>query len=176
MVRLLKKDRIKFYSVFILVAIFGAIVMLGKKTDGIDMISSLTSANYIAMILNNIYIFYIFTRCKKIKSIYDKIICRIGSKKFFYLYVINIIVDILLYFFIVDISLYLKLGINYDYLHFFIIFQVLRFSCFLIGELVSMLIFLSKNGNLFILVPIVLNVVFHYFVSPVLVGYFFGVV
>ena len=130
MVKLLKKDRVKFYSIITLVAIFGAIVLLGKKADDIDMISSLTSANYIAMILNNIYIFYIFTRCKKIKSIYDKIICRIGSKKFFYLYVINIIVDILLYFFIVDISLYLKLGINYDLLHFFIVFQLLRFSCF----------------------------------------------
>lgn len=176
MVKLLKKDRVKFYSVFILVAIFGAIVMLGKKTDDVDMISSLTSANYIAMILNNIYIFYIFTRCKKIKFIYDKIICRIGSKKFFNLYVINIIVDILLYFFIVDISLYLKLGINYDCLPFFIVFQLLRFSCFFIEELVSMLIFFRRNGNLFIIIPIVLNVVFHYFVSPVLVEYFFGVV
>ena len=43
-------------------------------------------------------------------------------------------------------------------------------------ELISMLIFLNKNGNLFIIIPIALNVIFHYFVSPVLVEYFLGVI
>ncbi len=171
--KLLRKDRIKFYLSLIVLSIVCSFLML-KKAKGVDMISTLTSANYIPMFLNNLYIYYIYTRCKKIKGIYDKIVCRIGSKKFFYLYIFNIIIDILLYILIVDLSLYLRVGIDTSYIQFYILFQILRFVCFFIEELISMVIFLRKNSGFLIIIPIILNIAFHYFLSPFLVDFYFG--
>ena len=70
MVRLLQKDRLKFYIIFIIASAFCVIFLTGKKAPDNDMISCLTSANFICLILNNLYIYYIYTRALKIKSIY----------------------------------------------------------------------------------------------------------
>lgn len=60
MVRLLQKDRLKFYIIFIIASAFCVIFLTGKKAPDNDMISCLTSANFICLILNNLYIYIIF--------------------------------------------------------------------------------------------------------------------
>ena len=65
MVKLLKKDRVRFYSLFVIINIFCVIFLLSEKKDGVDLISSLTSANYITLVMNNIYIYYMFRKAKK---------------------------------------------------------------------------------------------------------------
>lgn len=92
MAKLLNKDRLKFYLIFIITGILCALFLIPEKTKDIDLISTITSANYIPLILNNIYIFYIYTKTKKVKSIYDKIVTRIGTKNYF----INIYLIVLL--------------------------------------------------------------------------------
>ena len=66
MIKLLKKDRLQFLLIFIVTNIFCAIFLLSPKSPKIDLISSLTSTNYITLILNNIYIFYMFKKAKKV--------------------------------------------------------------------------------------------------------------
>lgn len=170
MVRLLQKDRLKFYIIFIIASAFCVIFLTGKKAPDNDMISCLTSANFICLILNNLYIYYIYTRALKIKSIYDKLIVRIGQKNFFNKYVLNVIIDICIYFLIVIISIYLKLGINLDYINILILYLILNFSNFFLQELISMLIFLHPKGNKYISIPIFMNFGFHYFLIPFIVN------
>lgn len=169
MVKLFKKDKLQFLLIFIVTNIFCAIFLLSPKSPEIDLISSLTSTNYITLILNNIYIFYMFKKAKKVKSIYDKIICRIGKKKFFCKYILNGIVDILVFLFITYLTIYLKLGINIKLMNFFIIFLFFNFINFLIQELFSMLIFLTKKGNKYIVIPVIMNLVFYYYFIPFLI-------
>ena len=122
MAKLLNKDRLKFYLIFIITGILCALFLIPEKTKDIDLISTITSANYIPLILNNIYIFYIYTKTKKVKSIYDKIVTRIGTKKLFYKYILNSIIDIIFYFIITYLIIYLKLGINLHYINFLYLF------------------------------------------------------
>ena len=174
MVKLLKKDRVRFYSLFVIINIFCVIFLLSEKKDGVDLISSLTSANYITLVMNNIYIYYMFRKEKKIRSIYDKIICRIGQHKFFNQYIFNSIIDILVYFFITYFIIYLKVGINMNLINFFIVFLITNFCNFFAQELFSMLIFLSKKGYKYIVIPIIMNLIYYYYFIPYLIKIFTG--
>ena len=174
MAKLLNKDRLKFYLIFIITGILCALFLIPEKTKDIDLISTITSANYIPLILNNIYIFYIYTKTKKVKSIYDKIVTRIGTKKLFYKYILNSIIDIIFYFIITYLIIYLKLGINLHYINFLYLFTFLNFSNFLIQELISMSIFIVEKGNKYIIFPIIMNLLFHYYLIPFLVLKYIG--
>lgn len=174
MAKLLNKDRLKFYLIFIITGILCALFLIPEKTKDIDLISILTSANYIPLILNNIYIFYIYTKTKKVKSIYDKIVTRIGTKKLFYKYILNSIIDIIFYFIITYLIIYLKLGINLHYINFLYLFIFLNFSNFLVQELISMSIFIVEKGNKYIIIPIIMNLLFHYYLIPFLVLKYIG--
>ena len=166
MVKLFKKDRVKFLIIFLIVSFLCSFLLMGKIDDNVDLISTLTSSNYICLILNNIYIYFIYTRTKKIKSIYDKIIVRVGQNSFFNNYLLNIVLDIIVYFSIVIIPIYMRVGINYSYIMIFIVYLILNFSNFFIQEIVSMLIFLMPRGIKYIIIPIFLNFGFHYFLIP----------
>ena len=174
MAKLLNKDRLKFYLIFIITGILCALFLIPEKTKDIDLISTITSANYIPLILNNIYIFYIYTKTKKVKSIYDKIVTRIGTKKLFYKYILNSIIDIIFYFIITYLIIYLKLGINLHYINFLYLFTFLNFSNFLIQELISMSIFIVEKGNKYIIIPIIMKLLFHYYLIPFLVLKYIG--
>lgn len=174
MVKLLRKDRIKFLIILCFASVSSSLLLMGKIDANVDLISTLTSSNYICLILNNIYIYYIYTRAKKIKSIHDKIIVRIGQDSFFNCYVINFILDILVYFLLVMLPIYMRVGINFSYINIFIVYFVLNFTNFIIQEVVSMLIFLLPRGNKYIVIPIFMNFGFHYFLIPYIVGILFG--
>ena len=174
MVKLLRKDRIKFYSLFVITNIFCVIFLLSAKKEGIDLITSATSANYIALVMNNLYIYYMFQKSKKIKSIYDKIICRIGQSSFFKKYILNSIIDILIYLFITYFIIYLKVGINMSLINFFTIFLITNFCNFFIQELFSMLIFLSRKGYKYIVIPIIMNLIYYYYFIPFLIKILIG--
>lgn len=161
MVKLLKKDRRKYYIIFALLSIFGNLLLFGDESD---LIATLTSSNYVFLILNNVYILYMYQKTKKIKSIYNNIICRIGSKKFLGQYIMNAIIDIIAYNIIIQLIIYLKLGIYMPAIDFFILISILRFACFLIQELVSMLVFMTKNGTKYMIIPIVINLFFNYYI------------
>lgn len=173
MVKLLKKDRIVFYLTFIVLSTFGTLFLFFKTKDT-DLIRALTSSNYIAIVLNNVYILYIYKKIKKIKSIYDKIICRVGSKKFFYQYLINSFIDIIIYFVIVNFIIYLKIGISLELLNFYIMYMILNFTCFFIMELVSMIALNYKNGYKYMILPVIINLVFYYYITPILILNFIG--
>lgn len=166
MVKLFSKDRIKFFIILLVLSILCLLFLSGKRDESVDLISTITSSNYICLILNNIYIYYIYTRTKKVKSIYDKIIVRVGQDKFFNSYVLNITVDILIYFLILLIPIYIKFGINMSFINIMIVYLVLNFSNFFIQEIISMLIFLIPKGNKFIVIPVFMNFGFHYFLIP----------
>ena len=57
MVKLFKKDRVKFLIIFLIVSFLCSFLLMGKIDDNVDLISTLTSSNYICLILNNIYIY-----------------------------------------------------------------------------------------------------------------------
>lgn len=172
MVKLFKKEKILFIFLFIIMGIFCDIFFAGEKTIDNDVISASLSANYIALILNNLYILYMFFKTKKVKGLYDKIICRIGQKKFFNSYITNSLIDILLYMFITYSIIYLKLGINLNYIVVFIIFLALSFCNFLFQELISNLTFFTRKGSQYIIYPIMMNLLFHYYIVPLLVSIF----
>ena len=174
MVKLFQKDRIKFLIIITLTSILCSFCLMGKIDKSIDLISTLTSSNYICLILNNLYIYYMYTRTKKVKSIKDKIIVRIGNDTFLNQYILHFIIDILIYFLIVMLPIYLRVGINIKYGNVFIAYLALNFANFTIQEVVSMLVFLLPQGNKFITVPIFMNFGFHYFLVPFVVGTLFG--
>lgn len=169
MVKLFKKDRFKFLIILVVVSVLCSFLLMGKIDDNVDLISTLTSSNYICLILNNIYIYYIYSRTKKIKSIYDKIIVRVGQSSFFNKYLINVVIDIIVYFLIVIFPIYFRVGINYSYITILIVYLILNFSSFFIQEIISMLIFLIPKGNKFIIIPVFMNFGFHYFLIPFII-------
>ena len=93
-----------------------------------------------------------------------------SEEQVFNKYVLNVIIDICIYFLIVIISIYLKLGINLDYINILILYLILNFSNFFLQELISMLIFLLPKGNKYISIPIFMNFGFHYFLIPFIVN------
>lgn len=169
MAKLFKKDRIKFFVILVVVSVLCSFLLMGKIDNSVDLISTLTSANYICLILNNIYIYYIYSRTKKIKSIYDKIIVRVGQDSFFNRYLINVVIDIIVYFLIVIFPIYIRAGINYSYITILIVYLILNFASFFIQEIISMLIFLTPKGNKFIIIPVIMNFGFHYFLIPFII-------
>ena len=58
MVKLFQKDRIKFLIIITLTSILCSFCLMGKIDKSIDLISTLTTSNYICLILNNLYIYY----------------------------------------------------------------------------------------------------------------------
>ena len=82
MVKLLRKDRIKFYSLFVITNIFCVIFLLSAKKEGIDLITSATSANYIALVMNNLYIYYMFQKSKKLKAFMIKLFVELDNQVF----------------------------------------------------------------------------------------------
>lgn len=170
MAKLLKKNRYIFGLLIIVINLFCIIFLLGNKSSDVDLTSAMTSSNYIVLILNNLYILYIYIKTKKIKSIYDKLICRLGKRKFFSNYIINCILDIIVYFIIIYIPIYLKFGVNLSYINFLIIFIFLNFFCFIFEELISMLVFITKNGSKYIIIPISINLLFYYYLVPIIIG------
>ncbi len=174
MVKLIIKDRIKFFALFIIIFAFGVFFAFSNDTKDIDLISLNTSSNFIVFILNNLYIIYIYTKTKNTKSIYDKLVCRLGRKKVICSYIINSIIDVICFCFITDFILYLKFGINYDYINFFIVFIICRFIVFMIFELMSLFLFNNKNSTRYILVPIILNLLFYKFFVEMLIYIMLG--
>lgn len=170
MVKFLRKERIKYFFILFTLSIFLVIFASGDKSSTIDLISVLTSANYVCLILNNIYIYYIFVRENKVKSVYDKIVVRIGKRNFYKSFIINFIFDILIYFALVIIPIYIKHGININFINILIVYVVLNFINFIIMEFISMLIFLIPKGNKFISIPVFMNFGFHYFLIPLVVN------
>lgn len=170
--KLLRKDREIYFLVLIVLSIALGVFATSKHPD-IDLSAILPSANYICLVLNNIYIYYMFSRCKKIRSVYDKIITRIGQKKFFNSYILWFIFDIIIFFFIVIIPIYIKHGLNDKYMVVFILYLVLNFLNFFLQECVSMLIFLIPKGNVFISIPVFMNFVFHYIFIPWIMRFLF---
>lgn len=162
MANLFKKDRFVHFSILMILSISLCLIASGKKDSKIDLTSTLISANYICLILNNFYIYCMYSRCKKTKNMYDKTITRIGQKKFFNTYVLNFILDIIVFFIIVTLPILIKHGINSDYIYILITYLALNFINFFIQECISMLIFMTPKGNGFISIPILMNFGFHY--------------
>lgn len=173
MIKLIRKERILFYFLFIIAGIFCNIYLLGEATIDNDVISVSTSAKYIVLIINNIYITYLYVKSKKVKSVYDKIIIRVGTEKIFNQYIMNAIIDICFFQFITYFIVYLKVGINLEYISLFIVFLVLNTANFFLQELISTLVFTAKKGEKYIFLPILMNLIFHYYIVPILVGKFF---
>ena len=174
MVKLLEKDRLKYFIIILLVSFLSCLLLSGKRSSDVDLISVLSSSNYICLILNNLYIYYMYTRCLKIRGVHDKIITRIGQKKFFNSYVINFVIDIIVYFLLIMLPIYIKFGINFSYINIFIVYLVLNFTCFFVEEVIGMLIFLVPNGYKYIVIPIILNFIFHYFILGFIINNLFG--
>lgn len=173
MAKLLKKNRIIYFFIITIISSLLCIFASGKKDNSIDLTSTLISSNYICLILNNLYIHYMYTRCKKIKCIYDKIITRIGQKLFFNSYLLNSVIDIVVFFLIVAIPIYIKHGINNNYLILLIVYCFIYFLNFFIQECISMLTFLMPKGNFFICIPVFMNFGFHYMIIPLLIQFLF---
>ena len=68
------------------------------------------------------------------------------------------------------IPIYIKHGININFINILIVYVVLNFINFIIMEFISMLIFLIPKGNKFISIPVFMNFGFHYFLIPLVVN------
>lgn len=172
MVKAYKREKIVFFTLFVILGFLCNIFFAGKKSPDNDVISASLSANYIALLLNNSYILYMYFKTKKINYIYDKIVCRIGQKKFFNIYILNSILDILLYNFITYFIIYLKLGINIRFIAFFLTFLAVNLLNFFLQELVSTLVFFTQKGSKYIIYPVIMNLLFHYYMIPLLITIF----
>lgn len=171
--KLFFKNRVRFFLIILFASFFCCFTGIDNLSS-VSLVNVISSANYICILLNNLYIYYIYSRCRTIKSIFDKIITRIGQKSFFYQYVFQFLIDIFLFILIVIIPIYLRVVIDPKYNLFLILYLVLYFCNVFLWEIFSMLIFLLKKGNKFIILPILLNVFFHYLLIPFIMNHIFG--
>lgn len=166
--RIFRRERIIFVIILILISIFSNIFLLGDTKNN-DVISASVSANYITLIINNLYIIYMYVKSKKIKNVYDKIICRIKQTNFLNLYTINSIIDILIFQFITYFIIYLKVGINLDYKLLFIVVLGLNITNFFLQEMISTLNFVIKKGEVIFVLPFIMNLSLHYYIIPIII-------
>jgi len=173
MAKLFRKNRIIYGLVILFLCIFSSLFLVNG--NDVDLSGILTSSNFITLIINNIYIYFIYSRCKNVKCIYDKIITRIGQSKFINSYVLNFLLDIVVFFILVALPHYLKFGLYSEYLYLFLITVLIYFITFIIFEVISMFIFILPKANYLIVIPVLLNVIIHYFViAEICSRYFLG--
>jgi hypothetical protein len=170
MAKILKKDRIKYILIMLFLSIFFTLILSGKKEIDEDMVAVFITSHFITLIINNFYIYYIFTKTKKLKSIYDKIVVRIGRKNFFIKYFLNILLDVIIYLLIILIPLYIKFGFISTNINLFILFLVINISLFIIYELISISIIILPKGNKYIIIPVILNIIYHYILMPLIIN------
>lgn len=162
-------------SLKILIIVFISLLLLPmmviKTTSDINLLSVSLSSNYITLVLNQIYILVMFKRVKTINSVYDKIVCRIGTKEFFKKYILLIATNILLYFAVLYTIVYVLVGLPMIYIIPFLIFLIINFASFMIQELIC-LIMIENNQNKYIWLPIIINLFFHYVIANIFISFF----
>jgi len=155
--------------------IFPSMIQNKEKTN---LLFVLFSSNYVALILNNIYIWVMFTRVAKINAMFDKIITRYSKEEFVKKYILYSILSSALYLLILYLTIYSIVGLESVYYQKIVCYFFTQIIYFTFLELFCMLSLessqeVSQDGKM--ILPIFINLIYHYvFVIGILVKIFVG--
>ena len=148
--------------------------MIQDKEDT-NLLFILFSSNYIALILDTIYIWILFTRISKINSVFDKIITRYTKDEFLKKYILYAILSSVIYLLILYLSIYGIVGLDKIYYSRVIAYFIIQTIYFVFRELFCMLSFGNHQKDGKMVLPVLINLVYHYvFVLEILVKIFIG--
>ncbi len=148
------------------VLIVGTMVLLQLVNLDSDILTISYINNYIPLILNNIYIWIIYERINRINLVYDKIVCRISKDKLTIGYFFYVVITIILYHILIYGSVILKIGFQSSELRPFLFFLFLNFSSLFIQELISSFMVGNCRLNKIVVIPVLINLIFHYVIIP----------
>lgn len=146
-----------------------------QDKENTNLLFILFSSNYIALILDTIYIWILFTRISKINSVFDKIITRYTKNEFLKKYILYAILSSVIYLLILYITVYSIVGLEKIYYSRVIAYFIIQTIYFVFLELFCMLSLGNYQNDGKMVIPILVNLVYHYvFVLEVLVKIFIG--
>lgn len=140
-----------------------------------NLLFILFSSNYIALILDNVYIWMMFTRISKINAMFDKIITRYTKNQFLKRYILYAVLSSIIYLSILYVSIYSIVGLEKIYYSRVIAYFFIQTIYFVFLELFCMFSFGNNQKDGKMVMPVLINLIYHYvFVLEVLVNIFIG--
>lgn len=149
-----------------------------ENKEEASLLSVMFSSHYVALVLNNLYIWIMYTRIFKINTMFDKIITRCTKKEFFKKYIIYSILSTTFYLLILYFTVGCIVGTEPMYAKETVIYFFIQMLFFTFLELFGMMSFDSsqlRNQNSKMVIPFFLNLIYHYvFVINILVKIWIG--
>lgn len=128
----------------------------------------LITNNTITLLVNNAYLLFQLKKIGVLKNIRDTILIRIGKDELYYqLYKLSfrgLFIYFSLTYFILTILCFNALSI----IPLFVFFIALNLVIFFMYEVLFNYLIVSKKSTFFIVIPFIMNILFHYVIVPIL--------
>lgn len=133
------------------------------------------NTNVICLCVNNLFIYYSFKRVQYIKGIQPYTLIRLKYDRYFKYILFNSIINIILYFiltYLIGIAIWFIYIYDVKLLILYLIINIILIGIY---EVIYLIIIFSESEKIsrIIIIPIIINFVFHFLIRPMILGDFF---
>lgn len=155
------RDKIKYIIYFLISIVIVGICMMNTE----NYISAIAWGHFPTLILNNLFLIKEYHRVNEKNSLIHAIVPRIGYKKFMKIAYIENIKNAILYSLYIHTSLFILYPVIPDgYELKIIVFIFINTLVYIFEELMLTLQYFNKKSILYLVIVILINLIFHYFI------------